>query len=114
MANPNANAIPSTSMAVGPLPIPAMTAAPHPKKTSVNVPINSAVGFFILLSLRVKIDCFTTLQELGFLRIRESSINTPLMRIRSNLRFGSFATGASDSQASYVRHAAERGSQFRH
>jgi len=47
----------------------------------------------------VKIDCFTTLQELGFLRIRESSINTPLMRIRSNLRFGSFATGASDSQA---------------
>ena len=34
-------------MAVGPLPMPAITAAPHPKKTSVNVPINSAIGFFM-------------------------------------------------------------------
>src|SRR6476660_1564797 len=47
MANPNANAMPRTSIAVGPVPIPAMTAAPHPKKTSVNVPMNSAVGFFM-------------------------------------------------------------------
>jgi hypothetical protein len=35
---------------VGPDPIPAMTAAPQPKKTSVNVPINSAIGFFIGIS----------------------------------------------------------------
>jgi hypothetical protein len=47
MANPNANAIPRTLMAVDPVPIPAMTTAPHPKKTSVNVPMNSAVGFFM-------------------------------------------------------------------
>jgi hypothetical protein len=32
IARPNANAIPSTSIAVGPVPIPAITAAPHPKK----------------------------------------------------------------------------------
>jgi hypothetical protein len=58
-------------MAVGPVPIPAMTAAPHPKKTSANVPMNSAVGFFILLSLCVKIVCFATLQQLGFVRTSE-------------------------------------------
>jgi hypothetical protein len=39
MANPKANAMLRTSIAVDPVPIPAMTAAPHPKKTSVNVPI---------------------------------------------------------------------------
>src|SRR5260370_17578403 len=58
MANPNAKAIPRTSMAVGPVPIPPMPAAPHPKKPSANVPMNSAVGFFILLSLCVKIVSF--------------------------------------------------------
>jgi hypothetical protein len=47
MDSPNANAIPSTLIEVGPDPIPAMTAAPHPKNTSVNVPMNSATGFFI-------------------------------------------------------------------
>src|SRR5258705_1953561 len=50
MASPNAKAMPSTSTAVGPLPMPAITAAPHPNKTSVNVPINSATDFFIAAS----------------------------------------------------------------
>jgi hypothetical protein len=33
--------------------------------------MNSAVGFFILLSLCVKIVCFATLQQLGFVRTSE-------------------------------------------
>jgi hypothetical protein len=36
----------------------------------------------------VKIDYFKTLQQLGFLRIGENGINTPLMLIWSNVRFG--------------------------
>jgi hypothetical protein len=85
MANPNANAIPSTLMAVGPVPIPAMTTAPHPKKTSANVPMNSAVGFFIFLPSLGVIDYFTTLQQLGFLRTGDKGINTPLMLTWSNV-----------------------------
>src|ERR1700746_88198 len=51
IANPNAKAIPRTSMEVGPVPIPPMTAAPHPNRTSVNVPMNSASGFCMPMSL---------------------------------------------------------------
>jgi hypothetical protein len=54
-------------MAVDPVPIPAMTTAPHPKKTSVNVPMNSAVGFSWAF-LRLKIFYSATLQQLGLLR----------------------------------------------
>jgi hypothetical protein len=47
MASPNAKAMPNTLIAVAPAPIPPIVAAPHPNKTNMNVPMNSASGFLM-------------------------------------------------------------------
>src|SRR6188768_157264 len=47
MARPNAKAMPRKPTVVAPTAGPAMTAAPQPNRTSVNVPINSASILFI-------------------------------------------------------------------
>ena len=46
-AKPNADAMPSRSIAVAPVPMPPITAAPQPKNTRANVPTNSAICLFI-------------------------------------------------------------------
>src|ERR1700733_8216665 len=46
MAKPNALAMPRRLTAVGPDPMPPTTAAPQPKNTSANVPMNSATCLF--------------------------------------------------------------------
>src|SRR5580692_10360770 len=48
MAKPKALAMPKRLTAVGPDPMPPITAAPQPKNTRAKVPINSAACLFIL------------------------------------------------------------------
>jgi hypothetical protein len=50
MVRPKAAAMPKTSTEVAPVPIPAMTAVPQPISTKANVPINSAMAFFMMMS----------------------------------------------------------------
>src|SRR5215469_2181667 len=57
-ARPKAKAMPSTFIAVGPDPMPPITAAPQPKKTSVKVPMNSAIAF-CMASSEILIDAIT-------------------------------------------------------
>src|SRR5208337_4534517 len=51
IAKPKALAMPSRSTALGPEPMPPTTAAPQPKNTRANVPINSATDLFTTTSL---------------------------------------------------------------
>ena len=51
MVRPKAAAMPRISIDVAPLPIPPMTAAPQPISTSANVPMNSAIAFFMFMAI---------------------------------------------------------------
>ena len=51
-ARPNADEISSTSMDAAPPPMPTMTAPPQLKGTSVNVPMNLSVSYFIVSALQ--------------------------------------------------------------
>jgi len=53
IASPNAREMPSTPTVVAPTAGPAITAAPQPNSTSVNVPMNSAMAFFIEFPMKV-------------------------------------------------------------
>src|SRR4029453_12892243 len=50
MLRPKASAMASSVIAVGPVAIPPTTTVPHPMKTKANVPMNSAIAFFMTRS----------------------------------------------------------------
>ena len=51
MVRPKATAMPRISIEVAPLPMLPMTAAPQPISTSANVPMNSAIAFFMFMAI---------------------------------------------------------------
>jgi hypothetical protein len=58
---PKAIAVPDNPIPLGPAAdIPAITAEPHPKRTRLNVPMNSAPYFFIGLSFQSFLFKYTT------------------------------------------------------
>src|SRR5262245_25157189 len=56
MLRPKASAIASSLIAVAPVAIPPTTIVPHPMNTKANVPMNSAIAFFIICLLNCDSD----------------------------------------------------------
>src|SRR6187551_2965496 len=62
MLRPKASAIASSLMAVAPAAIPPTTIVPHPMRTKANVPMNSAIAFFIISPPKLRVRSFTTIK----------------------------------------------------